>query len=205
MTYVYALTQPVLWPSHAEAFAILRGLSGKLRLDDRFTLLEHLARRVAARHRAHISDAREFVARRIATHVELVCLEFGLAPDYAYELAVRAYAWLRSLETLPNADLGAVWPNADTWLAIDRGGAWHADLNANFTLTANFSVIAVRTGRYPARGVYAASASHWVHDRIAHHAGQLAKEFGVPMLAPFVKAWLRSALNGFERSNRRAA
>lgn len=204
MTYVYVVHEPALWPSHSEWFAILRGVSGHLGFDDRFMILQHLAHYVGKRRRMGLRDAREFVATRIAMHVEQLCVEFGLAPDYAYQLAARVYGWLRSLEDAPNVDLPAWWPTADTWLAIDRGASWQAAMDANLTLTSNLAFIAVSTGQWPARGAYATSAAHWVHDRIADHAGQLAKELGFWMLAPFLRARLRAALNGFDAPLQRA-
>jgi hypothetical protein len=181
----YGFSRIVLWPSAVEWNAILRGAASIAGLDGRHTLLCHLTQKVVANRRVPIAAARRFVISRIAAHVELLLMEFGLPDDHTHAVADRVHTWLDSMQgsELPYV-IEAYWPTADEWLAIDRGAAAHAYLDGRFTLSTNLASIVTQ-----ARSVSFDVAKRWVHQRIATHAQQLARELGYGI----VTAWVTRA------------
>src|SRR5947207_1774792 len=115
------------WPSLLEWAAIMRGLSVALHLDPRFTLLEHLIRRVQRANRIGRTYAAEFVLDAIASHIFVLGLEVGLSQHHAATIATNAHNWLCQLAAHSGPG-PAVSLTASHWRMLDLAAAERAYL-----------------------------------------------------------------------------
>lgn len=189
--YSYA---PALWPSLDAWNAILRGVSMKLGLSSQHTIICHLAQRAAHRHGIPYSRGLDYVNGLLAEHAGAVALECGLRPEDAAEIRRRVRAWLSDLSLLPHYSQKPSWPTREQWLAIDRAAAGHAFYDSRHTLSATLAFHVARL-----QGIGTSAATRWVHERIAHHTGQLARQVGFNWFtAAGIEYRLTRSLNSFE-------